>query len=389
MWTACLCLSFGCFVAAVLLSVIMGSTGLNRKWGWNLFHVLVAGVFCGTLILFLPVHSGGAVEDLLALWRTALLSVFTSIQVFAAGCEFGQITENMASCPEGLVPLYTAWSATLYVLAPVFTFGFILSLFRNLTAYLRYLSVCFRDVYIFSDLNEGAMALAEDIRKNHPDAAVVFTDVFEENEEQSFELVEQAGKIGAICFKKDILVVNFGRHSGRKNLFFFTIGASIITGQNMMGLKKLFKIPATVACLISIVIYFSPFRFPVFVQDTFSSVGGMMAPTAMILIGSSLAEIPVFSILKDRCAYLVSALRLIVYPFAILFILRAIPGVPPTVALHTSLMFSVPTGTMCQIYAYEYNCNPEFAARTLVQGTLLMIVTIPIFMTCAISLLGL
>lgn len=172
-------------------------------------------------------------------------------------------------------------------------------------------------------------------------------------------------------------------------LFFFTIGASFITGQNMMSLKKLFKIPATVACLISIVIYFSPFRFPVFVQDTFSSVGGMMAPTAMILIGSSLAEIPVFSILKDRCAYLVSALRLIVYPFAILFVLMAIPSVPATVALHTSLMFSVPTGTMCQIYAHEYDCNPDFAARTLVQGTLLMIVTIPLFMTCAISLLGL
>lgn len=224
MWTACLCLSVGCCVAAVLLSLIMGSTGLNRKWGWNLFHVLVAGVFCGTLIMFLPVHSGGTAGDLLSLWRTILLSVFTSIQVFAAGCEFGQITEKMASCPEGLVPLYTAWGATLYVLAPVFTFGFILSLFQNLTAYLRYLSVCFRDVYIFSELNEGSMALAEDIRKNHPTAAVVFTDVFEENEEQTFELVEQAGKLGAICFKKDILVVNFGRHSARKDLYFFTIG---------------------------------------------------------------------------------------------------------------------------------------------------------------------
>ena len=172
-------------------------------------------------------------------------------------------------------------------------------------------------------------------------------------------------------------------------LFFFTIGASFITGQNMMSLKRLFKIPATVACLISIVVYFSPFRFPVFVQDTFSSVGGMMAPTAMILIGSSLAEIPVLSILKDRNSYLVSALRLMVYPFAILFILMAIPGVPATVALHTSLMFSVPTGTMCQIYAHEYDCDPDFAARTLVQGTLLMIITIPLFMTCAISLLGL
>ena len=224
MWTACLCLSVGCCAAALALSVIMGSTGLNRKWGWNLFHVLVVGVFCATLIMFLPVHSGGTAGDLLALWRTILLSVFTSIQVFAAGCDFELITNNMGTCTEDIASVYTAWSATLFVLAPVFTFGFILSLVQNLTAYLRYLSVCFRDVYIFSELNEGSMALAEDIRKNHPTAAVVFTDVFEENEEQSFELVEQAGRLGAICFKKDILVVNFNRHSSRKNLFFFAIG---------------------------------------------------------------------------------------------------------------------------------------------------------------------
>lgn len=172
-------------------------------------------------------------------------------------------------------------------------------------------------------------------------------------------------------------------------LFFFTIGVSLISGQNMMNIQKLLKVPATTACILSIIIYFSPFRFPTFVQDTFSSVGNMMAPIAMILVGSALAEIPVISILQDRCSYLVSALRLIIIPFLLLFILKNIPGISPTAALHTCLMFSVPTGTMCQIYAHEYDCDPDFAARTLVQGTLLMIVTIPLFMTCAISLLGL
>ena len=224
MWTTCIFLSVGCLVAAVLLALTLGGTGLNKKWGWKLFHVLVAGAFCATLVMFLPVHSGGRADGLLALWRTVLLSVFTSIQVFAAGCEFGVVVEGMETCPPALVGAYQAWSATLFVLAPVFTFGFILSLFQNLTAYLRYLSVCFRDVYIFSELNEGSMALAEDIHKNHPRAALVFTDVFAENDERFFELQERAGKLGAICFKKDILVVNFIRHSARKNLFFFAIG---------------------------------------------------------------------------------------------------------------------------------------------------------------------
>ena len=227
MWTACLCLSVGCFLVAVLLALTMGSTGLNKKWGWNLFHVLVVGVFCATLVMFLPVHSGGKAGSLLNLWRTVLLSVFTSIQVFAAGCEFGVVMEGMEgmeACPTGLSGVYQAWSATLFVLAPVFTFGFILSLFQNLTAYLRYLNAWFRDVYIFSELNEGSMALAEDVHKNHPRAALVFTDVFEENDERFFELRERAGKLGAICFKKDILVVNFVRHSTRKDLFFLAIG---------------------------------------------------------------------------------------------------------------------------------------------------------------------
>ena len=172
-------------------------------------------------------------------------------------------------------------------------------------------------------------------------------------------------------------------------LFFFTVGASFITGQNMMSLKRLFKIPATTACFVAIIIYFSPFRFPAFVQDTLSSVGGMMSPIAMMLVGSALAEIPVISVLQDRNSYLVSAMRLLIFPFSLLMILKSIPAVPADVALHTCLMFCVPTGTMCQIYAHEYDCHPAFAARTLVQGTLLMIITIPFFMTCAISLLGL
>ena len=46
------------------------------------------------------------------------------------------------------------------------------------------------------------------------------------NEEKIYELIEQARDLGAICFKKDILVVNFKKHSESKSISFFTIGSN-------------------------------------------------------------------------------------------------------------------------------------------------------------------
>jgi hypothetical protein len=56
------------------------------------------------------------------------------------------------------------------------------------------------------------------------DSISVFTDVFDNGEEQSFELIEGAKEIGAICFKRDIVVVDFSFHSKKRSMNFFLIG---------------------------------------------------------------------------------------------------------------------------------------------------------------------
>jgi hypothetical protein len=131
------------------------------------------------------------------------------MQTFGLGCEFGVVTDGMTTCPAELYIPYLAWVATLFVLAPIFTFGFVLSLFKNLSAYIKYLRYYFRDVYVFSELNEKSLILAEDIKNHDGRAVVVFTDVYETDEEQSCEQIEAARQLGAIRFKKDVLVINF------------------------------------------------------------------------------------------------------------------------------------------------------------------------------------
>ena len=232
MWLVGLIISVGSLILMGAISVAINNSNYTKKHRFNLFNALFAGVFIAAIIMFYPVHYAQEEAAGLGVWRAFLLSLFNSMQIFAGGCEFAVVKEGLVLCPDWLDMPYQIWSATLFVLAPIFTFGFVLSLFKNLSAYVLYLGSFFRDVYVFSELNDKSLVLANDIKANHKKAVIVFTDVFEGNEEHTFELLEEAKKLRAICFKNDILVVNFKRHSAGKSIFFFAIGADEVENLN-------------------------------------------------------------------------------------------------------------------------------------------------------------
>ena len=224
MWLSGLIISIVALILMGAISVAINNSNYTKKHRFSLFNALFAGVFVAAIIMFYPVHY--ALEEATAwgILRAILLSLFNAMQIFAGGCEFSIIREGLMLCPDGLDILYQVWAATLFVLAPVFTFGFVLSLFKNLSANAKYIASYFKDVYVFSELNERSLVLANDIKAKNKKDVIVFTDVFEGNEESTFELIEEAKKLRAICFKNDILVVNFKRHSNQKTISFFAIG---------------------------------------------------------------------------------------------------------------------------------------------------------------------
>ncbi|MBR3837349.1 MAG: hypothetical protein IKJ74_04300 [Clostridia bacterium] len=224
MWLFCFLFSIGFLIFALIFSLVFNKSAFAKKHKLSAFHFLSAGVFVSSIFTFVPTHLVTAEISVLGYVRAVLLSVFNSMQVFAFGCEFGNVVNSMVHCPMWLNMIYQVWIAFLFVIAPIFTFGFVLSLFKNVSAYLKYLGSYFKDVYVFSELNEKSLVLASDIKSHHNRAAIVFTDVFEGNEEKIYELTDQARSLGAICFKKDILVVNFKNHSENRPISFFAIG---------------------------------------------------------------------------------------------------------------------------------------------------------------------
>lgn len=224
-WAFYLYLSIALLVVFVLLAVVVGRMRYRSGRMLDPSKLLFAGVIASSFVLFIPVYLTAFENESCGIAETLLIAGHNVIRLFVVDGEFNFITDNLAATDPAVYQGCTVMFSILFVLAPILTFSFVLSFFKNVSAYQKYWSHFYCDTYIFSELNERSLSLAKSLYQAKPHTRlIVFTDVFEREEEQSYELVERAREIGAICFKKDIVTINFSLFHWGKSLSFFAIG---------------------------------------------------------------------------------------------------------------------------------------------------------------------
>jgi len=97
----------------------------------------------------------------------------------------------------------------------------------------------------------------------------------------------------------------------------------------------------------------------------------MSVPLSMMIMGASLAKVPLLDILKDKYSYLVSFIRLLAFPLLMLAAMKMV-GAAPVTASVCILMTALPCGTMNVIFAEKYDCAPAFASKAVIQSMILM-----------------
>lgn len=222
MYAVFLVLSLICLALCVLIALRINRT-YKRTRILTPSRVLAVGVFVSTWMLLFPYYYQSIFCQqfiLTRIWESIWVAVHHAIRFFVVDADYFDF--YTISVRSG-IGLYFILGTVLMILAPLLTFSVILSFFSNFTAYRKFLLHPGAPTYVFSELSEKSLALATDIRCNHPDAVVIFTDVFEEDNEESFEIRERAKEIGALCFKKDMLSINLLFHSTRSLLCFFAI----------------------------------------------------------------------------------------------------------------------------------------------------------------------
>ncbi len=213
-----------CMTVASVAAFIRSKTRYRRGRILDPSKIFFAGIVVSAVLLFIPVYIDTFKGSDCGGFETFLIAVHNMIRLFIVDGEFEFITSHLKGIGEPLSRAYTVFFSFLFVAAPIMTFGFVLSFFKNINAYKRYLTHFNSNAFIFSELNEKSISLAESLFENDKKRVFIFTDVFEKEEEESYELLERAKEIGAIYFKKDIVTIDFTFHSKRAELNFFAIG---------------------------------------------------------------------------------------------------------------------------------------------------------------------
>ncbi|MCD8150253.1 MAG: hypothetical protein LUE92_12005 [Clostridiales bacterium] len=225
-----------CFVLALLIFAVCNIGGYlsyrrNRRSrrALSLVTLFLGVTFFSLFLLILPLcrelFIGSRAVDLQTFFQTIRIS----LQVFSLDGEYLDLYESVASLPAALRGAYRIFGGILYVLAPILLVGVVVSFFQSILDYAKLKTVKFKNIYIFSELNERSLVLArscaEHDRAGKKGSLLVFTDVYEKDEEESAEVISWAKNLGAICLKSDILTLNVDFSRKKTKVRFFIMGS--------------------------------------------------------------------------------------------------------------------------------------------------------------------
>ncbi len=165
-------------------------------------------------------------------------------------------------------------------------------------------------------------------------------------------------------------------------IFFFTYGIYLLKSGEGFSVRGIFQNTILYFSIGSIALYFSRLRFPDVVQSAISSVGSMMIPVSMIIIGYEIGAMKFSRLYKDKMAYLVSLIRLLIAPLLMLLAMKLL-GVQHDVAIAATVLTALPSGSLTVIAAEEQGLDTSTAACAVAQSTILMIITLPILTMAA------
>ena len=195
--------------------------------------LLFAGIFVAALVYFYPlcrefIIINNDTPDGNYSWAAFWTSVQYSIRVFLLGGDlfwlFGlkdAISHPISVISDPVVrDFYTRVGSILYIAAPVLTFGFVLTFFKNVISKIIYTLAIFLPTHVFGELNEKSLALAADLKKKNVLNLIIFTDITDKVNKENAELVEDARMLGAILFSKDFDSIKFKGILPRKLSFY-------------------------------------------------------------------------------------------------------------------------------------------------------------------------
>ena len=162
------------------------------------------------------------------------------------------------------------------------------------------------------------------------------------------------------------------------NLLMFSSGVAIISGDKSKGinLKQLLNVPL-VATLLGIMLIVLDIRLPSIISSTVQSLANATIPVSMIILGSSLAAIPIVSAFTDLRVYAAVAARLVICPIVTNLLLRLFVCNEMLIGVIT-ILASTPVAVLMTPLCVQYGKKEQLASKSIFITTIISIITMPL-----------
>ena len=161
--------------------------------------------------------------------------------------------------------------------------------------------------------------------------------------------------------------------------FIFTAGVMLVKGEhNMKSLsaKVLFS-PAMIAAFVAALMVAFGVRTPDIIARPVTMVGNITIPAALMVIGSSMARLPLKEIIGSPKVYVASLLRLVVVPLSVYFLFRFC-GVSDVINNINTVIIAMPVASYGTMFCLKYGRNPSLMTEMTFITTVGSIITIPL-----------
>ncbi len=139
---------------------------------------------------------------------------------------------------------------------------------------------------------------------------------------------------------------------------------------------RTFVTPCLISSALAIILAFTGWKAPAVIGDTLTMLGNITTPAALLIIGSSLAEMPVGEMFSNKKIYLLALFRLLILPLCIFGIYRLL--LTDTLLLGECVVIAaMPVATNGTMLCLQYNADEKLMAQGTFITTLASLVTIP------------
>ena len=164
----------------------------------------------------------------------------------------------------------------------------------------------------------------------------------------------------------------------------FTIGTILIAGKTVNGpkfqKKVLWSTPMLSAYLTMLIVALRIESIPEWISQPLTMIGNITVPAALLIIGSSMSQLPLRSMLGNGTIYMTTLLRLAVLPIAIHYLFTLLGFDPFVVGINT-VVIAMPVATYGTILCLRHGKDTTLITEVTFITTLLAMLTIPLLVT--------